>query len=222
MSDKSLKRSLIILSDGSKILNGIPIAFIAINNRPIIMRTIDRFIQADPAIEVIVVLSKSEISMWTEITESFDWSIPVKIVEGGDTRFESVKNGLTNCFGELIAIHDATRPFVDIKVIAEAFELAESVGAVVPVIKLRGVLRKITFDESESVPSGAFRSVQYPQVFKANIIKLAYEQTFHGSFRDDATVVEACGHDIVLIEGNEANVKISSQFDLDVASYLSK
>lgn len=196
----------------------IPKQYLSIQDKPVIVHTIERFRSVFADIEVVVVISEEHSSIWNKISEGLN----VITVFGGEQRFHSIKNGLEKCTGDLIAIHDAVRPFVSDLVIEETFEKAQVVGASIPVIPVKSSLRKITFDESQAVPRGAFRIVQTPQVFKANVIKLAYEQPFHLSFTDDATVVEEYEQDIALVEGNEENIKITTPFDLKIAEALIK
>lgn len=196
--------------------NSIPKQFIEIEGRAIILRTIDQFVKAFPDIEIIVVLSQNHKAHW----EKLSCEHQVIMAEGGEERFHSVQNALQHATGDLIAVHDAVRPFVAENVIKEAFEKAEVAGAVVPVIPVKESMRRITFDESEAVPRGSYRIVQTPQVFKSNVIKLSYEQKYHVYFSDDASVVEDCGHDIVLVDGNEENIKITTPFDLKIAQTL--
>lgn len=193
-----------------------PKQFLEVGGQPIILRTIKKFLNVYPDIEVIVVLPDEHLAYWEKLKPDFK----AILVAGGEERFHSVKNALEKASGDLIAIHDAVRPFVSEEVIKKAFEQAEVAGAVIPVIKVKESLRKITFDESEPAPRGAFRIVQTPQVFKSNVIKMAYEQPYHLYFTDDATVVEEAGHDIVLIDGNEENIKVTTPFDLSVAQAL--
>lgn len=194
----------------------IPKQFIEIDGRAIILRSIDQFVKVFPDIEIIVALPEEHFALW----EKLQCEHKITLVKGGEQRFHSVQNALESATGDLIAVHDAVRPFVSEKVIQDAFEAAEVNGAVVPVIPVKDSMRRMTFDESEAVPRGSYRIVQTPQVFKANVIKMAYEQKYHIYFTDDASVVEDGGHDIVLVDGNEENIKITTTFDLKIAEQL--
>ena len=194
----------------------IPKQFLKIADREIILRSIDRFVSVYPDIEIIVVLPKEHFPLW----EKLECEHKVILVEGGEERFYSVQNALQQTTGDLIAIHDAVRPFVSSEVISRAFEAAEVSGAVVPVIPVKDSMRRITYDESESVPRGSYRLVQTPQVFKSSVIKMAYEQKFRVFYTDDAAVVEDCGHDIILVDGNEENIKITTPFDLQIGETI--
>ena len=194
----------------------IPKQFIELAGRAIILRTIDRFLAVYPDIEIIVVLSKESIPLWEKL--KFDHK--VIIVQGGEERFHSVKNALEKASGEIIAVHDAVRPFVAESVIKNAFEIAEEKGTAIPVIPVKESMRRIVFNESEAVPRGSYRIVQTPQIFKAEIIKQAYQQKYHLYFTDDAAVAEEAGNEIYLVDGNEENIKITSPFDLQIAEQL--
>lgn len=198
----------------------IPKQFIEINGKPIVMYTIEKFIAAYPDIELILVLPNDQFQYWDTIAQQYEVAKNIKLVEGGEERFHSVKNGVQAANGDLIAIHDAVRPCVSEEVIKSTFDTAETTGAAIPVVKVKESMRKITFDESEPVPRGAFRIVQTPQVFKGKVIKIAYEQAYHMSFTDDAVVVENGGHEIALTEGNEENIKITTPYDLRIAEWL--
>jgi 2-C-methyl-D-erythritol 4-phosphate cytidylyltransferase len=195
----------------------LPKQFIEIHNRPIILRTIDAFVSVYPDIELIVVLAKDQFKLWEDICLNHNFKHPRKLIEGGEERFQSIQNGLTVCSGDLILVHDAVRPLVSSEVILNCVQTAEVTGAAIPVLPVKFSLRQITFDESVAVNRSEFREVQTPQVFKVNVLKLAYEQAYDSKFTDDASVVENCGHDIALVDGNEENIKITTQFDFKIA-----
>jgi 2-C-methyl-D-erythritol 4-phosphate cytidylyltransferase len=205
---------------GSRMGGDIPKQFMLLGGKPIIFHAIDAFAKAFSDIEVVVSLPDGMIDTWRNL--NYEHSIATKVIltKGGDERFHSIKNALEKCTGDLIAIHDAVRPLVSQQTLITCFETAEISGAAIPVLPIKSSLREITFDESEAVDRSKYREVQTPQVFKSNIIKMAYEQDYSSSFTDDATVVESCGHDIALVDGNEENIKITTPFDLKVAESL--
>ena len=200
----------------------VPKQFMLLNDRPIIFHSIDAFVKLYPDIEVVISLPKGFVDSWRDLNDEHQIVAKVILAEGGKERFHSIKNALDKCSGDVIAIHDAVRPMVSEAVIKECFETAEVAGAAIPVLPLKESLRKITFDESEAVNRDEFRIVQTPQVFKARIIKMAYEQDFSSAFTDDATVVQSCGHDVALVIGNEENIKITSPVDLNYLRFLTK
>ncbi|MEZ4922787.1 MAG: 2-C-methyl-D-erythritol 4-phosphate cytidylyltransferase [Crocinitomicaceae bacterium] len=209
-----IKRSVIIAAggSGSRMGSNIPKQFIELQGKTILQRTLERFRDTYPDIEIVIALPSEQLGQ-IDISN-------ILVVAGGKNRFESVKNALAVSSGDLIAVHDAVRPFVSKEVIQKSFEAAELVGAAIPVLELKDSIRQLTSDESIPVDRDQYRLVQTPQVFKSNVIRLAYEQEYQSFFTDDASVVQACGQDIALVNGNEENIKITSPFDLKLAEFI--
>lgn len=192
--------------------SNIPKQFIELQGKTILQRTLERFRDTYPDIEIVIALPSEQLGQ-IDISN-------ILVVAGGKNRFESVKNALAVSSGDLIAVHDAVRPFVSKEVIQKSFEAAELVGAAIPVLELKDSIRQLTSDESIPVDRDQYRLVQTPQVFKSNVLRLAYEQEYQSSFTDDASVVQACGQDIALVNGNEENIKITTPFDLKLAEFI--
>jgi 2-C-methyl-D-erythritol 4-phosphate cytidylyltransferase len=208
---------------GERMQTDIPKQFIEINGKPILMYTLDVFFLYDKSIQLIVVLPKGQINSWKDLCKKHSFKLPHKIVTGGETRFHSVKNALeTIKIPALVAIHDGVRPFVSVETIARCFNEAEKHEAAIPVFDLAESIRHISKKVSQSVDRTTYKTVQTPQVFDAAILKKAYEQDFSPLFTDDASVVEANGTKIHLVEGNRENIKITTSFDLILAETLLK
>ncbi|MFT6166092.1 MAG: 2-C-methyl-D-erythritol 4-phosphate cytidylyltransferase [Vicingaceae bacterium] len=198
----------------------IPKQFIEIKGKAIILHTLEKFKEALPLAELLLVLPISEIPRWQEISNGTAFE-NIKIANGGDVRFESVKAGLSLVKSEgIVGVHDAVRPFVSIATIQSVFEAAERLGAAIPVVGLKESIRKVDADYSIAVDRCAFRIVQTPQCFDVNLLKHAYEQVFNTSFTDDASVVEAHGKKVSLVDGNYANIKITTVEDLKIGEAL--
>ena len=215
------KKYVIIVAGGQGLRMGseIPKQFKVIGNYPILMHTLNTFYQYDNSIHIILVLPHSHQEYWNQLCKDYNFHIKHTVVSGGNTRFASVYNGL-NIISEpgLIAVHDGVRPFTSQQVIANAFKKAELFGAVIPVIDVIDSLREIMPDKSsKSVPRQKFRAVQTPQVFRSDILKRAYTQTYNEWFTDDASVVESAGYSVHLISGNTENIKITTPQDLLLA-----
>ena len=146
-----------------------------------------------------------------------------RIADGGETRFHSVSNGLSlipdNAEG-VVGVHDGVRPFPSIDVIARCYETARHQGAVIPVIPVVETVRHLEGDNSKTVSRDEYRLVQTPQTFDIQLLKCAYRQQFTPMFTDDASVVEALGDTITLVEGNRENIKITTPFDLKIAEAI--
>ena len=194
----------------------IPKQFLVVKGRPILMHTIERFHNFDSTIQLVVVLPKDQHDYWNGLCQQYGFDIPITIADGGKERFHSVKNGLAcvhpRC--SLIGVHDGVRPYVATEVIQRCYEAAAANGAAIPVVPVFETLRHITPDGSHTVPRQDYKLVQTPQVFQAPLLRRAYEQPFSPSFTDDASVVEALGHSITLVEGNRENIKITTKEDL--------
>ena len=120
----------------------------------------------------------------------------------------------------LVAVHDGVRPFVAHEVICHCYQDAEAFGAVVPVIPVVETVRHLLAEGSETVSRDEYRLVQTPQTFRASLLRRAYKQPYCDAFTDDASVVEALGENVHLVEGNRENIKLTTPFDLTVARAL--
>ena len=163
---------------------------------------------------------------WIRLCEDYDFSVPYIMADGGETRFHSVFNGLQKIGAEcaVIGVHDGVRPFVSLKVIEDCYSMAAERGTAVPVIgvveTVRRVEQKNGMVASVTVPRDDYKLVQTPQVFDSSLLRKAYSQPYKDFFTDDASVVEAYGEEINLVEGNRENIKITTPFDLKLAEIL--
>lgn len=206
---------------GERMQADIPKQFLEIKGKPILMHTLEVFQRYDASMKLVLVLPAVQVEFWSELCKKHSFSLPHQVVTGGQTRFQSVKNGLEAVAGfALVAVHDGVRPLVSVETIAQCFDAAEKHGAVIPVVDSVDSIRQITGDSSQSVDRSAYKLVQTPQVFDAELLKKAYEQDFSPLFTDDASVMEALGVKIHLVEGNRENIKITTEFDLRIAESL--
>lgn len=206
---------------GERMNADIPKQFIEIKGKPILMRTLEAFKNYDASMLLILVLPSNQIEYWNELCVKYSFSIYHQIVTGGLTRFQSVKNGLEMVkHSALVAIHDGVRPFVSAETISRCFDEAEKHDAAIPVFDLVDSIRQLSETGSRSVDRTAYKLVQTPQVFDSLILRKAYEQDFSSKFTDDASVVEALGMKIYLVDGNRENIKITTEFDLKIAETL--
>lgn len=208
---------------GSRMGGSIAKQYLPIGGKPILMRTMEVFYKLDDQIDLLLVLPGSDFEFWEKLCESYNFSIPHRLVSGGDSRFQSVQKGISQLSEatELVAIHDGVRPFVDPRVIAESFEVAGKWGSAIAVIPMKDSIRKVT-DEGKSFYQERqyFRLVQTPQTFQVRKIKEAFTVDEHQQFTDDATVYEHQGWQVELIAGNLENIKITSPEDMDYAEFL--
>jgi 2-C-methyl-D-erythritol 4-phosphate cytidylyltransferase len=201
----------------------IPKQFLPVCGKPVLMRTLEAFHAYDSSIHMILVLPVSLQEYWKELCAEYHFTLSHDIADGGETRFHSVSNGLARVHGEgLVGIHDGVRPFVSPSVLDECFREAWMHGAAIPMLDIQDSLRHIVGSNgaTEVVPRDRYRLVQTPQVFRLSLLRRAYEQRFVESFTDDASVVEALGEQVVGVEGNRENIKLTTPFDLMVAKTL--
>lgn len=199
----------------------LPKQFLPIGGKPVLMRTLEAFYACNPEIRMILVLPHDQQAYWRRLCEEHRFALPHTVVDGGETRFHSVKNGLALVqTPALVGVHDGVRPFVSQEVIARCYELAATKRAVIPVTDVVETVRHLTEAGSETVSRDAYKLVQTPQVFDAALLKEAYEQPYDPCFTDDASVVEALGASVFLTPGNRENIKITTPFDLKVAAAL--
>ncbi len=206
---------------GSRMQSKKPKQLELLNHKPVIVYSIEKFLAFNKNIQIIVAMHPDYRQPFVDIQNYFKMQ-EITLVQGGETRFHSVKNGLekVNEQSKIIAIHDAARPLVSINTIKNTFADAEKFGAAIPVIEINESLREIHGEDSKSVDRRNFKIVQTPQCFKKEILLDAYKQNYIESFTDDATVVEAAGNKIHLTEGNIENIKITYPQDLILASSL--
>lgn len=220
-----MTRYALIVAGGKGLRMGgeLPKQFIPVGGKPVLMRTMEAFYDSDSEIQIILVLPHSQQDYWGQLCRECRFSLPHVIADGGETRFHSVKNGLALVkTPALVGVHDGVRPFVSPEVIARCYKLAAEKKAVVPVIEVVETVRRLTGDGSVAVNRDDYRLVQTPQVFDAELLKKAYGQAYTSLFTDDASVVEALGEPVFLTEGNKENIKITTPFDLKIATVLTE
>lgn len=220
----SPKVSVIIVAGGkgSRMQSDVPKQFMELSGKPVLMHTLLTFSKSLPAASIIVVLPSAHLEHWDELCRIFSFDIPHQVTSGGVTRYHSVKNGLALISNdtEIVAIHDAVRPFVAEEVILNAIQTASESGTAIPVTTIKDSLRLINAHTTTSINRENLRAVQTPQCFKMGIISNAYNIPYAETFTDDASVVEALGVELTLIPGNEENFKITTGFDFFVAERL--
>lgn len=213
-----MHRYLIMVAGGRGLRMGadIPKQFLLLDDKPIIFHSLEKFTSYDPTIELILVLPEDNIDYWNELCVKYNFNTEHNIVKGGPERFNSVQNGLSLVRQRsTVAIHDAVRPYVSIETIDRCFSVAEKRGNAVPYIKPTESVREINGKNSSRVINrDNIALIQTPQVFRSDILLSAYAAVYQPSFTDDASVVEAAGHSINLVQGNRENIKITTAEDL--------
>ena len=213
---------VIIVAGGKGLRMGgdIPKQFLPVGGRPVLMRTIERFHEYSADLQIILVLPKAQQDYWQALCQEYQFAVDYQLADGGETRFHSVQNGLALVPDDakgVVGVHDGVRPFVSIDVIGRCYEAARIHKAVIPVTPVIETLRHVS---EGTKPRSDYRLVQTPQCFDIELLKAANRQPYCDGFTDDASVVEAYGHAITLVEGNRENIKLTTPFDLKIAEIL--
>lgn len=217
------KNGIIIVAagTGSRMQSKTPKQFLTLKGKPVLAYPITAFRKAFHDADIVVALPTTHIEMWAEL--ALKYNVPThKICEGGETRFESVRNALEeldqNC--RYIAVHDGARPLIARTLIERVFETVRKHGSAVPVIPITDSVRNITETGSYPVDRSTLRAVQTPQAFRSDIIRAAYERAAGNDYPDDASAAESIGYNIMLCEGEKNNIKITSPVDFITAEAL--
>ncbi len=215
-----MKKFAVIVAggSGSRMKETIPKQFMELQGRPVLMHTFDTFNNYDSSVEFILALPKNQVGYWNKLCKKHNFKIKYKLAFGGKTRFHSVKNGLDLIDEDgIVFIHDGVRPLVSVQTIQNCFDTTLEKGNALPVIPVAESVRFVDENKNYSVDRSKHFLVQTPQTFKTGVIKNAFQQKYSDKFTDDASVLEALGKTINLVEGNRENIKITYPEDLIVA-----
>ena len=208
---------------GTRISSKTPKQFLELNGLPVLMHTLLAFYRYSEDITVILVLPEDDLQTWQSLCLRYKFTKPVILQKGGETRFQSVRNGLEKIENEgLVAIHDGVRPLVSENIIATSFRLASVHQSAIAAMPLKESIRMMDHDKTRAVDRSKYRLIQTPQTFSVSLIKKAYEMLEDLSLTDDASVAENSGHVISLFEGSYENIKITTTEDLIIAEALLK
>jgi 2-C-methyl-D-erythritol 4-phosphate cytidylyltransferase len=218
-----MKKIAIIVAggSGSRMGSQLPKQFILLREKPVLYYTLKAFLDAYADMQVILVLPGDYIEMGREIIDAWFDPERIQITEGGDTRFQSVRNGLQLVQEEaIIFVHDGVRCMLSQDLIHRCYQTALETGTAVPAIASKDSVRILTSEENEAVDRNQVRLIQTPQTFHSKILLPAFQIDYKDKFTDEATVVEAFGIKITLVEGEEANIKLTLPVDMVLAEKL--
>lgn len=219
----SKQENIIIVAGGKGLRMGseLPKQFIPIAGKPVLMHTIKAFFDYNTEIKIILVLPSSHQEYWRQLCVEHRFTIPHIIATGGETRFHSVKNALAFVSEGLVGVHDGVRPFASKELIETCYREASCQKAVIPAIPSTDSLRELLGNgKSTIVERSKIVLIQTPQVFDAVILKNAYKVEFNDRFTDDASVVEAMGVDVAIVDGEDTNIKITRPIDLKIGELI--
>ncbi len=208
---------------GTRMGANLPKQFMLLKGKPVLYYSIKAFLDAYDDLQAILVLPAEYMATGHEIINGYFDKSRIQITTGGDTRFQSVKNGLSLIENEsIIFVHDAVRCLLSVNLIHRCYEQAVKTGTAIPAIASKDSIRLADGETSEAFDRNKVMLIQTPQTFQSKILLPAYQVEYKEEFTDEATVVEASGVKVSLVEGEENNIKITRPGDLLIAdSYLS-
>lgn len=218
-----MKKYAVIVAggSGSRMNSNIPKQFLLIKNKPLLFYSIDVFLKAFADLEVILVLPDDHISKGQEIVDAYFNNSRISICPGGQTRFHSVQNGLSLISEEsIIFVHDGVRSLLSKDLVQRCYDVAKATGSAVPVVTSKDSVRLLTIDGHFALDRNTVKLVQTPQAFHSKILLNAFKIDYKDKFTDEATVVEAFGIKVNLIEGEENNIKITTPGDMFIAEQI--
>lgn len=208
---------------GSRMGSTTPKQFLFLHDKPVLYYSLKAFLEAFDDLQIILVLPEDYTDMGREIIDAYFDYTRIQITNGGETRFHSVKNGLSLVEKDsIVFVHDAVRCLVSFDLIHRCYVNALGIGSAVPVIRCKDSVRLLNEEgnDNEVLDRNKVVLVQTPQTFHSRILLPAFEIDYKERFTDEATVVEAYGLKISLVEGEENNIKLTRPIDLAIAESI--
>ncbi len=223
MSD--LKKYAVVVAGGRGLRMGsaVPKQFLPLLGKPLLCYAIQAFAATIRGIHIILVLPTDQLNSAKTVLKSYLGAIEVTTVAGGETRYQSVQNGLKKVNDDgVVFIHDGVRPLLSQDLILRCYQQTLEKGSAIPVTPVMDSIRIIENGISKSINREQLRIIQTPQTFLTNIILPAFRQEYNPSFTDEANVVEAYGTRVHLIDGALENIKVTTPEDMLIAETLLK
>lgn len=218
-----MKKYAVIVAGGfgQRMGAAIPKQFLPVKGKPLLHYTIQAFLQSYDDIEIILVLPNEYLEKGQQIINEMGIRGRIQLAGGGETRFNSVQNGLAFVsHPSIVFVHDGARCLVSPQLIHRCFEQAVEKGSAVPVVAATDSIRIDEGNHHYTMDRNKVRILQTPQTFQSQILAKAYRQPYDPSFTDEATVAEAAGNKVFLIEGEYNNLKVTRPIDLFMAEKL--
>jgi 2-C-methyl-D-erythritol 4-phosphate cytidylyltransferase len=217
------KKIAIIVAGGTGQRMGsvVPKQFLEVEGKTILLHTIDQFVAAFADIEFVIVLPESYIEEGKVLLNNSNINNKVVFVAGGDTRFQSVKNGLRQVNDTAIVfVHDAVRCLLTPALIQRCYQQAVEKGSAIPAVSATDTIRLLEGNTHHVIDRENVMQIQTPQTFQSELLITSFQQNYHASFTDEANVVEASGTPVFLVDGEFENIKITRPLDLAIATYI--
>ena len=218
-----MKKYVVIVAggSGSRMQHAVPKQFLLLKGKPVLYYTIHAFMEAYDDLQVILVLPEDHIARGQEIIDAFFDYKRIQITVGGRTRFHSVQQGLKLVQDDsIVFVHDAVRCLVSTSLIHRCHDAVLEFGSAVPVTACKDSVRLLTEDGNDALDRDLVKLVQTPQTFYSKMLLPAFNIDYKDKFTDEATVVEAFGLTVKLVEGDENNIKITKPVDMLIAEKI--
>ena len=218
MKAQHIYNIIVAAGSGSRFGAALPKRYCLMNGRPVLMHTIENMRVALPDSHIVLVLNKDFVDYWAELCEQYSFVSP-RVVVGGDSRWQSVKNAVDTIprEAEVITVHDGARPIVDRMMVERLIAALDGAPGAIPVVSVTDSLRRGNEQGSAPVDRSQYKAVQTQQAFHADNLVAAYSLPFNPTFTDDASVMAALGNDVALVEGDTYNIKITNPLDIEIA-----
>ena len=205
---------------GQRMGSVVPKQFLEIEGKSILLHTIDQFVNAFDDISLVVVLPEGYIEEGKKLLKNRTKN-PIQFIAGGETRFQSVKNGLTAVNEKsIVFVHDAVRCLLTPALVQRCYQQAVENGSAIPAVSSTDTVRIMENEKHHLFDREKVMLIQTPQTFQSEIILAAFDQVYQPNFTDEANVVEASGQPVFLVDGEFENIKITRPLDLAIATYV--
>lgn len=221
--DIAMKKSVIIVAGGSGVRMGsqLPKQFLLLQGKPVIWHTLTRFLESFEVLEIVLVLPTAHIAFGKQLIDQYFPDKGIRLIVGGASRFESVRNGLQAVEpGGIVFVHDGVRCLLSTSLIHRCYQVALEHGSAIPAVAATDSIRVVSGLENRVADRNQIRLIQTPQTFTTDLLKEAFLHAVHNQFTDEATVVEAMGTPVYLVEGEYENIKITRPTDLLLAEAI--
>jgi 2-C-methyl-D-erythritol 4-phosphate cytidylyltransferase len=200
--------------------------FMLLDGSPILLHTVRKFAASDRVSEIVVAVRAEEIEWVTELLTKDVHGPKLRVVEGGDSRQQSVENALRSLGPEtdLVAVHDAVRPFIDLDTIHRVFDEAAESGAAIVGFPAVDTIKQVSRGNGKTRVRATLQRdklvmVQTPQAFRYELLTRAYEAAHADGFTgtDESSLVERLDVEVTVVLGSERNIKITRPSDMELA-----
>jgi len=218
-----MKKFAVIVAGGSgkRMGNTVPKQFLLLKDKPVLWYTLHSFLRAYNDLQIILVLPAEHLEKGKQIITSLDAAGRIVLVNGGETRFHSVQNGLKLVEeNSVVFVHDGVRCLISVPLIQRCYNQALQKGSAIPAVAATDSIRIVNGQGHHVADRQLVRIIQTPQTFLSEIIVPAFQQEYDDAFTDEATVVEAYGKEVFLAEGEFDNIKITRPIDLVIAEKI--